>query len=85
MTSLTATEASRNFSALLDAVERGESITITRGNRPIAEIRPTARRTGRQLREALESLPPLDDDFADDVASATRLVDNTWTDPWDGS
>ena len=33
-------------------------MTITRGSRPVAEIRPAHRRTGRDLREALEGLPP---------------------------
>src|SRR5690606_21486421 len=46
-TTMTATEASRRFSDLLDAFEGGETITITRGNRPIAEIRPARRRTGK--------------------------------------
>ena len=39
MKSRTATEASRNFADLLDAVEAGESVTITRAGRPVAEIR----------------------------------------------
>ena len=51
---MTATEASRNFSDLLDAIERGETVTITRGNHVIAEMRPAQRRTGASLRAALE-------------------------------
>ena len=35
MRTMSATEASRNFSDLLDAVERGETVTVTRGNRPV--------------------------------------------------
>jgi antitoxin (DNA-binding transcriptional repressor) of toxin-antitoxin stability system len=31
MRTMTATEASRNFAELLDAIERGETVTITRG------------------------------------------------------
>nr|WP_239372728.1 MULTISPECIES: type II toxin-antitoxin system Phd/YefM family antitoxin [unclassified Frankia] len=53
MRSITATEASRGFSDLLDAIEAGETIAITRGNRPIAEIGPAYRRTGADLRVAL--------------------------------
>ena len=41
---ISATTASRQFSDLLDAVERGESITVTRGGRVIAEISPASNR-----------------------------------------
>jgi antitoxin (DNA-binding transcriptional repressor) of toxin-antitoxin stability system len=34
---MSATEASRKFSDLLDAIEQRETITITRGNRAVAE------------------------------------------------
>ncbi len=43
---MTATEASRNFSDLLDAIERGETVMITRGHHAVAEIMPARRRTG---------------------------------------
>ena len=33
---MTATEVARNFSEVLDAIEAGDEITITRGNRAIA-------------------------------------------------
>ncbi len=46
MRMITATEASRNFSDLLDAIERGETVTITRGHHAVAEMRPARRRTG---------------------------------------
>lgn len=82
MRTITATEASRRFSDLLDAIERGEEVTITRGNKPVAEMRPVRRRTGRDLREALEKVPPLDDQFAADVADALAGVDQRWVDPW---
>ncbi|WP_308492600.1 type II toxin-antitoxin system Phd/YefM family antitoxin [Microbacterium terrisoli] len=82
MRSITATEASRRFSDLLDAVEAGEGLTITRGNRVIAEIRPARRRTGRDLRLALEGMPPVDEDFAHDIADALRLVRDESVDPW---
>ncbi|MFN8031348.1 MAG: type II toxin-antitoxin system prevent-host-death family antitoxin, partial [Dermatophilaceae bacterium] len=44
MRTITATEAARRFSDLLDAIEAGESVTVTRGNKPIAELRPARRR-----------------------------------------
>src|SRR5882757_661341 len=46
MRTITATEASRNFSDLLDAIERGETVTITRGHHAVAEMRSVRRRTG---------------------------------------
>ena len=38
---VSAQQAKAQFSALLDRVERGERLVITRRNRPIAELRPT--------------------------------------------
>jgi antitoxin (DNA-binding transcriptional repressor) of toxin-antitoxin stability system len=82
---MTATEASRNFSDLLDAIERGETVTITRGHHVVAEIRPARRRTGADLRAALENIPPPDDRFADDIAGALALISSEGTDPWAGA
>lgn len=82
MRTISATEASRRFSDLLDAIERGESVTVTRGNRPIAEIHPAHRRTGRDLRAALADVPAPDDHFEADLADALGYVTNERTDPW---
>lgn len=82
---ITATEASRNFSDVLDAIERGETVTITRGNRAVAEMRPARRRTGGDLRAALEQIPPPDDRFAEDVADALALISGQGADPWAGA
>ena len=82
MRSITATEASRGFSDLLDAIERGESVVVTRGNRPIAEIRPARRRTGNDLRAALAETVPPDDRFENDIADAVALLTSDGTDPW---
>jgi prevent-host-death family protein len=79
---MTATEASRKFSDLLDAVERGETITITRGNHPVAEIGPAHRRTGADLRAALAGIPAPDEKFASDVSAALELLDQEVDDPW---
>jgi prevent-host-death family protein len=79
---MTATEASRRFSDLLDAIERGESVTITRGNHPVAEIRPAKRRTGADLRTALAGIPAPDDRFADDIAGAVAMLEVYGGDPW---
>ncbi|WP_420112819.1 type II toxin-antitoxin system Phd/YefM family antitoxin [Pseudactinotalea sp.] len=82
MRTLTATEASRRFSDLLDAVERGESVIVTRGRHAIAEIRPARRRTGRDLRAALSHAPAWDPDLEADIAAALRGVTDDWSDPW---
>ncbi|WP_461003254.1 type II toxin-antitoxin system Phd/YefM family antitoxin [Streptomonospora sediminis] len=82
MRTMTATEASRNFSDLLDAIEHGETVTITRGRHPVAEIRPASRRTGADLREALADIPPPDARFVEDVAGALSLVTDEGSDPW---
>jgi antitoxin (DNA-binding transcriptional repressor) of toxin-antitoxin stability system len=82
---MTATEASRKFSDLLDAIERGETVVITRGNHAVAEIGPARRRTGTDLRVALADVPPPDDRFADEISAALALLTTEETDPWDGS
>ena len=82
MRTMTATEASRNFSNLLDAIERGETITITRGNHAVAEIHPATRRTGADLRAALAAIPAPDDRFAEDINDAVALLEADGGDPW---
>ena len=57
---MTATDASRNFSDLLDAIEQGETVTITRGSKVVAEIGPARRRTGADLRVAPAGIPAPD-------------------------
>lgn len=79
---MTATEASRRFSDLLDAIERGETITITRGNHAVAEIGPARRRTGADLRVALANIPAPDDRFSAEVAEALALLTTEGNDPW---
>lgn len=82
MRTVTATEASRHFSDLLDAVERGETVTIVRGNNPVAEIGPAHRRTGADLRAALTGTTPPDDAFVRSIAEAMSLVTSEVVDPW---
>ncbi|MGO2112832.1 MAG: type II toxin-antitoxin system Phd/YefM family antitoxin [Pseudoclavibacter sp.] len=82
MRTYTATAASRGFSELLDAVEHGDSITITRGGHPVAELRPIRRYTVRELREQLIKLPPIDEAVERDIADALALIDDEVQDPW---
>jgi prevent-host-death family protein len=85
MRTITATEASRQFSDLLDAIERGETVTITRGNHPVAEMRPARRRTGSDLRVALTDISSPDDQFAASISDALALLTAEGRDPWVGA
>jgi len=82
MRTMTATEASRHFSDLLDAVERGERVIILRGSHPIAEIGPAHRRTGAGLRSALGGTPPPDESFTREISAALAMVTSEVPDPW---
>lgn len=64
MRTITATQASRNFSDLLDAIQRGEHVAITRGGRPVAQIGPIPTRTWADLAAALDGIPPPDDELS---------------------
>jgi len=81
MTTITATRASRSFSAILDAVERQESFTITRDGRPVAELRPVTEYRLDALLDALAALPR-DPAFADDMEEIHRTANQPWADPW---
>jgi len=60
---------------LLDAVEKGERVAVTRGGEVIAEISPARRKTGRDLRRSLEQRGSLlEDSDADDLL---RTIDET--------
>ena len=72
MRTVTATEASRSFAALLDGVENGETVVVTRGGRRIAVIGPVTTANGKNLRELLAQTT--DDLFGADVASARDLA-----------
>jgi len=72
---LSATEAARNFSELLNRVRyRGERFVIVRGGSAIGELRPAepARFTVRDLAALLRSLPPVDDGYLDAVEEFAR-------------
>ena len=69
MRELTATEAARRFSELLDAIEHdGESYVITRRGRRVARIVPAAEPNGAALTHFLRAHPP-------DGAWAAELVE----------
>ncbi len=74
---ITATEAVRRFSEILNAVKyRGQRYVIMRGKKAVAHISPheegAAQRTLGDLKALIKRLPPLKDGrrFADDVNRA---------------
>ena len=73
---MTATEASRCFSDVLNRVSAGERIEITRSGSPVAVIGPPALRliSAARLREVLATAPRPDEEFADDVRALRRAV-----------
>jgi prevent-host-death family protein len=73
MRTVTATEASRSFAALLDEAERGQTVVITRGGRRIASIGPASASNGAEV-VALLAANTTDEDFAGDVLAARDAV-----------
>lgn len=69
MKTLTATEASRSFSHVLDEVEHGETIIVTRAGQRVAEIRPAVRGNGARFLQFLRNNPP-DEEWAADIEGA---------------
>ncbi|MDQ3457120.1 MAG: type II toxin-antitoxin system Phd/YefM family antitoxin [Actinomycetota bacterium] len=51
---MTATEASPNFAALLDTVEAGETVIVTRNGAPVARLEPEDRTSGRRLTDLMD-------------------------------
>ncbi|MFI2753996.1 type II toxin-antitoxin system Phd/YefM family antitoxin [Cellulomonas sp. P22] len=86
MRTMTATNVSRGFSEALDAVEHGDTITITRAGVPVAELRPVTATTGRALAAALDGVDAsLADAFEVDINAATSLLTADERDPWSGA
>lgn len=81
MKQLSATDASRRFSEVLDEVERGgESFVVVRHGRAVATIGPASGGTGEALKEALRANQP-DDAWAEDLRELREVVEPV-TDPW---
>jgi prevent-host-death family protein len=87
MITMTAAEASRHFSTVLDRAEHGETITIVRHGRVVATVAPAPKRTGHDLRLALENseAPPFDAAYESDIAAGMSLVSDDMRDPWVGA
>jgi prevent-host-death family protein len=85
MAEISATEASKRFADVLDAVEhRGETFTIVRRGRTVATIAPVQRGRGADLRRIFAEHPP-DAEWADELQELRRFTgDAPAADPWNG-
>ncbi|WP_037069405.1 type II toxin-antitoxin system Phd/YefM family antitoxin [Pseudonocardia acaciae] len=89
MKEMTATEVARNFSAVLDSVEAGETVVITRGGERVATVAPAPRANGGALIEVLREIQDRDDVFDDTFAANVAAIREATrpeldTDPWRG-
>lgn len=84
MISMTATEAARTFSAVLDMAARGETIQVVRGGEPVATIVPPHRPNGAAILDAYTGLVP-DPTFAVDYEDNHQWINAPMEarDPWD--
>jgi prevent-host-death family protein len=81
MKQLSATDASRRFSEVLDDVERdGESYVVVRHGRAVATIGPARGGTGKALKKVLRSNRP-DDAWAGELREVREGIEPV-TDPW---
>ena len=80
---MTATEAARSFSEVLNRVATGEEIELTRSGAPVAVIGPPRGRlvSAARFRELLASAPSPDADFAADLTAVREAVGPPG-DPW---
>jgi prevent-host-death family protein len=79
---LSATDAARRFSDLLDAVERrGESFVVFRRGRAVARIEPARAANGELVKEFLRANPP-DRRWASELGelrASLAIEDRAWT------
>ena len=82
---MTASEASRSFSAVLDQAERGETIVVTRAGRRVATITPASAGSWGAFQNALRDWAPSGDhELAEDIAAASDAVELD-EDPWNNA
>lgn len=79
---ISATEAARRFSEILDAVEhRGASFVILRKGHPVARMSPATNATGGSIKEILHSHAP-DGEWEKElreVRAVATAEDRRWT------
>lgn len=85
-TTVSATEAVRSFSDLLNRIRyRGEEFIVERGGEPVCRISPAApekRLTLKELAARLTNLPEADVGFAAAVRNAARRQGRIPRSPW---
>ena len=85
MARITATEAGRNFSEVLNRVSAGEEIEIVRNGVPVARMSPV-KPLGlpwREIQEILDAGPPPDPDWYEEWRELRRsLPPLSDEDPW---
>jgi len=75
MPDVSATDAARRFSDLLDAVaHRGEHYTIVRRGKAVAHLEPVSRGRGADAKDLLRRHRP-DNAWAEDLARVRELVE----------
>lgn len=87
MQEISASDAARRFSALLDGAEQGETVVITRGGRRVAMVVPAPRANGGHVAAVLarwQGRLGVDDEFAANVAAAGVAPLDADIDPWRG-
>jgi prevent-host-death family protein len=73
---MTATDAARSFSELLNRVANGEEIELTRSGAAVAVISPPKSRliSADRFRELIATSPALDAEFARDIRRARESI-----------
>lgn len=75
MPEVTATEAARHFSDLLDAIEHeGEAFTIVRRGKVIAQIQPVLQANGAKVKAVLALHAP-DAGWIDEIRAVRELLE----------
>jgi prevent-host-death family protein len=79
MITVTATQAARNFANLLDAVEHGETVVVTRDGVPVGRLTPERRTSADRLKAALGE-HPADAGFGDDLVAIHAELRSAFSD-----
>ena len=83
MSRLTATEAARSFSEVLNRVAAGEEVEVTRSGAPVAVIVPPKAQllSAERFRELIATAPRPDAGFASEVRELRRTIEPP-DEPW---
>jgi antitoxin (DNA-binding transcriptional repressor) of toxin-antitoxin stability system len=84
-TRVSATEAARKFSKILNRVAyKGETFIVERSGKPICEISPTRSKkfTGRDFAEMIKSVPRPDQQYFDEVEEVIKNRQPVGPSPW---